>query len=287
MSLRIGHTELKISWLTFPFAAAALFVGQGEALALAFPSVTVHELAHAVCARALGMDVQSIEITPFGGVARVAALAGMPSREAAVALAGPAASLLVAMGAVFVHRFMPYAEDLLRSIIAMNLSLCALNLLPAFPLDGGRVLRASLTPALGLERATLVAGRAGMLIGLAVLVLGIAAAVGGVINATLLLSGVCMVFLARAESRLPAGRAVLEMSRRAAELERRGELRVRRVAVQCGATADALARRVLPGEFLVYEVLDEKMRLIGSVPESRVFEAVMDGRGATAVGKLV
>ena len=101
----------------------------------------VHEWGHALCARALGLAVEGMEIAPFGGVVYVRGVEQLGTGAAVgVALAGPATSLALAglcgCAAYALPKFLPFWAHL----IEINLVLALTNLLPAFPLDGGRVL---------------------------------------------------------------------------------------------------------------------------------------------------
>lgn len=117
-------------------------------LGLLTVSLLVHEYGHAFMARYLGIRVIDITIWPLGGMARLESLHQKPQTEAPIALAGPASNLLLAL--VFWPIPAPWALDAMW----MNLILGAGNLLPAFPMDGGRVLRAWFARASPLSDAT-------------------------------------------------------------------------------------------------------------------------------------
>jgi Zn-dependent protease len=136
---------------------------------LLFACVTVHELAHSVVARRRGATVRSIVLLPIGGVSRIERMPAKWSDELAVAIAGPLASLALAVLAgvacLFAHRsLLPvdlWSGALLPRLAWVNLVLAAFNLLPAFPMDGGRVLRAELERRHDVESATRLAARIG------------------------------------------------------------------------------------------------------------------------------
>lgn len=138
-------------------------------LAALFTSVVVHELAHSLVARRRGIGVRDIVLLPIGGVSEMERLPDRPRDELTVALAGPFASFGIAgIGAVLAFAFglslvpvEPVTGSLLHRIVWMNVLLGAFNLVPAFPLDGGRVLRALLVGRYGLEQATRVAATVG------------------------------------------------------------------------------------------------------------------------------
>jgi len=140
-----------------------------------FASVVVHELGHALTARAHGIQTRQILLLPIGGVALLEQAHMRPKVELQVALAGPVVSLLLA-GVLFT--FAAIAGDIspdsfLGSLAWTNLGLAIFNMLPAFPMDGGRVLRAALASRMGHLRATHIAVTLGKVGALLFLVLGL------------------------------------------------------------------------------------------------------------------
>jgi Zn-dependent protease/predicted transcriptional regulator len=198
-----------------PDALGAPWVwGLGIALAL-FASVLVHELAHSIYAIRKGGKVRAITLLLVGGVSEISEPPRTPGQEAVMAFVGPLTSL--AIGAVALaartaidatrHPGIAFAASTLGQ---MNVFLAAFNLLPAFPMDGGRVLRGLLARRIGQVRATQIAARVGK-------VFAVLFAAGGFFSGNLLLVLIAFfVYLgAEAEARDVLVRAVL------------GELRVR------------------------------------------------------------
>ncbi|MBE0476644.1 MAG: site-2 protease family protein [Coriobacteriia bacterium] len=149
---------------------------------LFFASVVVHELSHSLVARAGGVRISRITLFIFGGVAQMEEEPKTPGREALMAFAGPGMSLL--LSAVF---FLAYvlsanagAPDLvwapLQYLAIINLAVAVFNLMPGFPLDGGRVLRAAVWGVTGdLLKSTRWASRAGQFIGYSLVTLAVVA----------------------------------------------------------------------------------------------------------------
>jgi Zn-dependent protease/predicted transcriptional regulator len=178
---RFGGTAVKIhvtfllllAWIGFsawrqggPSAARDSLVF----IILIFVCVVLHEFGHILVARRYGIEAPEVTLLPIGGVASLQALPEKPSQEFAIAIAGPAVNFAIAL--VLLLLAGPFdAADLQRlddpqvSLVARladaNLFLAAFNLIPAFPMDGGRVLRALLAMKLGRARATRVAASVG------------------------------------------------------------------------------------------------------------------------------
>ncbi|WP_407049970.1 site-2 protease family protein [Methyloraptor flagellatus] len=148
------------------------------AVAGIFASIVVHEIAHSLVARAYGIPMRGITLHMFGGAAEMEAEPTSPKAEFLMAIAGPAVSLVLAAilgGLVALVHPAPEAAGtiVVRYLAMLNLVLGIFNLLPAFPLDGGRVLRAAVWGYTGdLARATRIAAQIGMALGMAVAFLG-------------------------------------------------------------------------------------------------------------------
>jgi Zn-dependent protease len=143
--------------LSFLLLLGVVFVAFGGVagvviVSLAFASVLLHELGHALVARRLGVRVSGIELSFFGGAAKMANLPNTANDEVAIAAAGPAVSIALAglglgLGALT-------GLSIFAWIGWTNLILAAFNLIPALPMDGGRILRALLTRKMNYVRAT-------------------------------------------------------------------------------------------------------------------------------------
>lgn len=169
--------------------AAAFAHGGGRAafqevalLVALFLCVLLHEFGHVFAARRYGIVTPDITLLPIGGVARLERLPEKPAQELIVALAGPAVNLVIALVLMLVAggtvsetgmELASPAVGFLASLVSVNVFLAVFNLIPAFPMDGGRVLRALLTFRLGYVRATHVAAIVGEALALGLGVLGL------------------------------------------------------------------------------------------------------------------
>ncbi|MEX1365548.1 MAG: site-2 protease family protein, partial [Nannocystaceae bacterium] len=153
------------AWSAWSGAGTGLAVVLGVGFLLAvFGSVLLHELGHALMARRFGIRTRRIILSPIGGIAQLEGMPSRPRQELAVALAGPAvnfalAAVLWLVAPVFAG--VPLLAALIGGVTVANLMLGAFNLLPAFPMDGGRALRAFLAERKGSLRATEIAARVG------------------------------------------------------------------------------------------------------------------------------
>ncbi|MDP3152332.1 MAG: site-2 protease family protein [Archangium sp.] len=138
---------------------------------LTFASVTLHELGHSLVAKAFGIPVKDITLYPIGGVARLGRRPKTPGQEFLIAIAGPAVNVVLALGLgalalslytrpmleaslTNAHANQPTLITLLAVMVLSNVVLAVFNMVPALPMDGGRVLRAVLSWFVGAEKAT-------------------------------------------------------------------------------------------------------------------------------------
>ncbi len=202
-----------------------------------FASVAIHELAHTLVALRTGGRVRAITLMALGGVSQVERMPSRPRQEALMAAAGPAMSLVLGGLLLALERVvgLPDARIGLFYLGRLNLALAAFNLLPAFPMDGGRVLRALLAGRYGMLRATRVAAGIGRV---AAILFALIGAVGGSI--LLVLIGIFLFTGAGYEQREGEVREVL------------GHLSVREVMASPAPT--------VPLEASIAEALDRMRR---------------------------
>src|SRR4051794_38007337 len=180
-SLNIGSiagTQIRVHVTFLLFLAwifGASWVSEGSQAAwsglvfmvLLFACVMAHEFGHIFTARAFGVSTPDVTLLPIGGVARLERIPEEPSEEFLVAIAGPLVNVAIAAALIVLAGARVNAGDLyavesphtsmVDRLAAVNLFLAAFNMIPAFPMDGGRVLRALLATRLGYVRATEIA----------------------------------------------------------------------------------------------------------------------------------
>jgi Zn-dependent protease len=153
---------------------------------LVFAIIVLHECGHALAARQFGIPTRDITLLPIGGVARLERMPDNPFHEFLVAIAGPAVNValaalllawLIAAGRVGSQLLLdPMHGPLDQRLLAVNIWLVVFNMIPAFPMDGGRVLRSLLAMAIGPLYATRIAATVGQTLAA---LLGLAGLVGG------------------------------------------------------------------------------------------------------------
>ncbi len=250
-----------------------------------FVCVVFHEFGHALTARRFGVHTRDIILSPIGGVARLDRLPDTPFQEFLVAVAGPVVNIGIALGVLPYILLQPqtrqqlynvfdpnsnvffinlsFLDYFLFGIFLLNITLAGFNLLPAFPMDGGRVLRALLSLRLGRIRAT----RLATYIGQAMAVLFI---LWGIIDGNLLIPfiGLFVFITAAGENRMVQMDGILEQHQ-VKDIVRRFYTRI--------YLQDTMERPVeelthgLEHNFLVF---DEWQNLVGTLNEDQLMKAV-------------
>jgi stage IV sporulation protein FB len=267
----IAGTKVRLHWSFVVFlawlGAAFLLAGgagaaiSGLALVIAvFACVVAHEFGHIAMARRFGFASPDVTLLPIGGVARFRTMPERPGEELAVALAGPAVNVAITGLLVLVVGITPGAPslasvgpgDILPALAAINLFLALFNLVPAFPMDGGRVLRALLAMRLDRERATRLAAQVGQSIAVGFGLLGL---FGG--NPILVLVALFVYFAASAEAQDVQLHHLARRMRVADAMA--GELR----PLSARDTLADAARLMLSTEQREFPVVDEAEGLLG------------------------
>ena len=283
--LELGETEVWAHWTLLP-AALLLVVTEGpERTGLGLLALLLHETGHLLTARGLGYRVRSLELWPFGAALSVDLSTG--SRGALpVALAGPLCSMAAAAMSLLLLRLLPRTEGVMEPFFCMNLSLAAVNLLPAEPLDGGRALASLLSRPLGARRARRLTAWTGLVLGGALFSLGVYGAILGVGSETallfaafLLLSGVRTI---RGEDQALEGLLDRQASLRAGR-----PVEVREAALMADRTAGEALRALRRGRYTLIRVVDRNDRLLGTLDEGALLRGLMDRGEKITLGELL
>jgi Zn-dependent protease/CBS domain-containing protein len=264
----VTMAEVSLPELVGGYPRPAYWVAAGLAGIAFLTAVLLHELAHAVVAQREGIEVTVIQLWMLGGAAGLGDEPSAPRTEARVAVAGPLLSLLFGGVCGLVAGLVAWAglSDLVAGTLAwlalLNVLVAVFNLLPVFPLDGGRLLAALLWARSG-SRATAIerAARAGGLVGLFLIGLGIIQIAAGAFVAGVwwILLGSFIRALGRAEAEQVAQRSRLAAVRVADVMSPRPEV------VRLDSTVDELVDRLLRSRHLAFPVVSATGEVVGLV----------------------
>lgn len=251
-----------------------------------FACVVLHELGHALTAKHFGIRTRDITLLPIGGLARLERMPDDPIQELLVALAGPAVNVVIAavlFALLFATGGLPGADmahwlevPLLVQLMFANVFLVLFNMLPAFPMDGGRVLRAFLAAATGnYVRATRIAAFLGQ--GMAVAFAAGAFVTG---NPFLVLIGVFVFFGAQQESRMVQMRSTLQGA------TVRTAMTTHFHTLDARASLEDVARAMPAGPQEEFPVIEDHS-LVGVLPRADLAEALAHTSGDEPVSRVM
>lgn len=292
-SLKLGRfagVDVFVHW-TFLILLAWIFLAQigagqdvtaamrGVAFVLAlFGCVILHEFGHALTARRYGIRTRDITLLPIGGVARLERMPENPMHELWVSLAGPAVNVAIAaiifIGEAVTGRLsdglgaLLLRGDFVGRLMLVNVFLAVFNLLPAFPMDGGRVLRALLATRMERRRATQIAANIGQAMAIAL------GALGFFINPFLIFIAIFVYLGAQAEAQ------VVEMTTLIRGLAVRDAMQTRFRSLAASDPLTLAVRELLAGAQHDFPVL-EGDSVIGILRRRDLVKALAE-RGANA-----
>ena len=248
----------------------------------------LHEGCHAAAARAFGFGVREIELLPFGGVARIDGMFELnPTAEFVIALAGPLCNILLLMAALSLNSLVKLPDQPYRLFVDANLGIAALNLLPALPLDGGRMLRGLLSKRYDVVRVTRACSVAGLAASALLAGLFLWAATEGVLNISVLLMALFLSLASWKEYAQAPYLLYKGFTGKKGSLKRESALPVRQIAARADMSLGRLARRFSPGFYHVVLVVDGDCRRLGTLDEEQIVDALMSRGAEENVGRIL
>jgi len=283
--VRLFGGRLKVNLWLIPALAALFALGMGDVVLITIPVLILHEWAHVIAAAALGMTITEMELLPFGCAAKMQCFAMPRTREMIVAAAGPAANMVIA-SAVFVLGRAGVSIPAADKIIAANVTIAAVNMLPALPLDGGRIARAAFAGVLGSRRATKITAIAGIFFAVVFAGLGVYVLVDGEANPTFLIFGFFLCIMAVKELKSAPYALIRDVSAKRAAIDKRKTLCVNRFAAMHTEKISGVLRGFEANKYNVVTVLGQDMGVVAELDEKMILDAMME-RGAHATLRSV
>jgi len=282
------RVEIAVDPLVAVFAVLYALAGSLWQWAVVFASLLVHEVSHAVVAAGFGLNVSELRITPIGAAVSVDdAIELRAEAEAAVAMAGPMTSLVLA-GAGYI--LLTYGKPDIEGVeffVGANIVLALLNLLPVFPLDGGRVARALLAERLGMSEATRAVVSVSRWIGGLACVAGAVGAATGALSPLVAAMGVLIWVEAGREARSAPYAAMRSAMRKRAGLAQKGFAPAAMIAASPDASAGAVLGRLSGQHFAFISVVGPDGREVGRLSEIELMDGVCARGPGVNLGTLV
>ena len=283
----VKQMELRIHPLVIVVLAGACVLGRLYDLLQAMLALTLHEAAHVVVANVFGCRIQSVELQPFGGVARMNEARLTPHAEWCISAAGPVASFIIAGVASIICYIAPMTGARIQAFLTFNLTLGAINLLPALPLDGGRVTRSILKEHINASFALKVTAWTGILCGAGMLAVTVAAALYGVYNLTLPVMGLFLLLAAIGELRATQEQRLAAFWQKNDALRGGGGMDVHLLAAHTSMRGTEALRLMRGNRFNLIRVVDSGMRTLGELDEGTLMLGLAHMGANVCVGEIL
>lgn len=275
----MGRCDIYIHLGTLLYGVYVLLAGTWRVALAGFLSIALHEAAHGLAAYLLGQPPQEIELTPMGALLRLEDEERLPPlRRALMLAAGPAMTLLLCLLAIRLTADGWLAQSAGRTLFLANAAILMVNLLPALPLDGGRLMALLLGRFLRGDVVARVMRATGTVLGLA--------AVGGSVwlawqyggfNWSMAVAGCFLMYSAAASTTTLTMHHLRALMERKTQLEGRGHMPMRRVAILAGLPLHEAVRLLTPNRLTEFALLQQgTMAPAGMLTEARLIVAYLE-----------
>lgn len=273
--IRLFGGRLKINLLMIPAVVLLVAFGMGDVVLCTIPALILHEWAHIIAAAALGMTITEMELFPFGCAAKMQCFAMSRAKEIIVAAAGPAANMLAACAVFIIDR---YYESFAVSgkLISANLAIATMNLLPALPLDGGRIARAAFASFMGYRRATKFMSLLGVFFAAIIIGVGIYAWAQGTFNPSFFVMGFFLCLSSIKEMRSAPYTLIRDLSGKRQRMDARKTININRFAAMQSEKLSDIMREFEAGKYNIVTVLDKNMGVVCELDERQILDGMME-----------
>ncbi|HZJ82773.1 MAG TPA: M50 family metallopeptidase [Clostridia bacterium] len=289
--MRIGSifdVDIKISITLVILVIVAILLGSGTEISIFFFVFLAHETAHVLAAKSLKMKVSEIEILPFGGAVRIESIFELnPMNEIYIALAGPGINIILLLGYSALQNLgiiMIKENDIFAKA---NLILAGFNLLPALPLDGGRVLRAVLSREMGIKKATNIAAYGGLALSFFLVMSGIYGLYLKIFNPSFFLLSGFLAYSAFKEKRNVSYIFLRDVTYKRDILIKEGTLTSKELVVLYDLPLKSVMKKFVPHRYHYIKVVDHSLRIWGYLDETQIVNGMVDRGVNIPIGRLL
>ncbi len=264
---------IRISKLFIPYVILLIILGFNGEIVIAFAMVFIHELMHYITARRLGFSGFDIEILPIGAVLKLKDLdEASPMEDLIISLSGPLLNLILAV--IFYGLFILYNRSYLHLIYWSNLAIGLFNLIPAFPLDGGRVLRDLLCYKTIYRQANKISIKVSMVLGSFFMFIYFVSVASGKGNFNLGLIAIFILISSIKEKERIVYLIMGYIIKKRYKFINRGYIENRSISVFCNKDLLLVLGLIDKNKYNLFTVLDENMNLMETLCEEEILQAI-------------
>ena len=276
--LRLGGITFRFHWVFMLLLFVLAFYGHLQETLILFGLVLFHETVHMIVAKAHGLEVGDVELFPFGGVARIEDVLELdPQVETNVALAGPLFNFSLVAISMILYANVPawQQNETFHFFIRCNLVLGFFNLMPALPLDGGRILRARLAGTMGFQQATELAIRISQMMALLLFLLGLYLFYLGHLHVTLFAAAFFLYYAAEKERTLAMYAFLRSLSRKKKVFYEQGVMPLTTLLALEDTPFKEVLRRFATKKYHRLVVVNKDGRVLGEAMENDVVDTIV------------
>lgn len=261
---------------------ALYFVGYSKEILILIGIILIHELSHGLAAMTSGTKIQEIKLLPIGGVVKLDNTMGFTlGEEIFVSAAGPMSNVVLSAAVFFLQENYGWKSSGLDFIIIGSLFIGAFNLIPALPLDGGKILRCILAYFISYKSATKLVSVFSRIIGVLLIMFNIYLFSLGSYNFTFILVGIFIFYQTKKEYEMATYVTMKDIVEKKESLNKSGSMDSQHITVLPQTSLKDIFAQFTPKKFHIIYVLDERYALKGIVTEDQVLNAIIsDGMNA-------
>jgi len=285
---KIYGVKVKLNYFLIPLLILSYFANYHLELMAILIIVLLHEGVHCLVSYSYHIQISEIQLFPFGGVVKAEDELGIePMKEVMIAIAGPLFNFALFLVLFLVKTIFKYDFEGLDFIMRVNIVIGSFNLLPIIPLDGGRVMRATLAHWLGLKKATMTAIQIGKAFCYSICVLGVLLTIKDYQYIYIVLLSGFLYYCILQEKRMAYFLLMKEILRKKRTLQDKGIMNTKYLTVLESVDIKYLLQEFSYGKYHFVTVVSEAGRVLGTVSESEILDAMSIYGSKITLGRLV
>lgn len=238
--------------------------------------IFIHELSHGIAAMILGIKIREIQLLPFGGVIKLDKnLSFTLGEEIFISAAGPISNMVLSATVFFLKEYFGWVSSDLDFVFYSSLMIGIFNLIPALPLDGGRIFRSMLSFFISYKNATKVIAVFSMLIGVLLIAFNIYIFSFEKYNFAYAFIGVLIIYQSHREQKMATYATMRDIASKKENLNKSGSMESQHITVLPQTSLGIIFKQFTPKKFHIIYVLDEEYALKGIITEDQILNAIL------------